>query len=82
MFPNIPDNDETISHKVIESSLIETRSGLLITIKLENTDTKEIYTYVYPDVVKVEMPSNFKYYLYSIDRSKLPEFKTKKSGNS
>ncbi|MGE7750685.1 hypothetical protein [Lysinibacillus fusiformis] len=79
MSPDIPGRDELINHKVIDANFEETRSGLLLTIKLENCETKELYTYVYPDILEIEMPSNFKYYLYCIDRSKLAEYEMKKS---
>ena len=78
MFPDIPGRDELINHKVIEANFEETRTGLLLTIKLENCDTNQLYTYVYPDILNIEMPNNFKYYLHCINRSELPEYESNK----
>ncbi|MGF7490435.1 hypothetical protein ABI952_09155 [Bacillus velezensis] len=74
--PDISGLDETIIHIIKGYGSIETKTGSILFVHLENPQSGEEYTYSYPDVVKTECVSRSdrhdKWYIYSLDRS---EFK-------
>ncbi|EYB35400.1 hypothetical protein ACPZJV_03625 [Bacillus velezensis] len=74
--PDIPGPDERILHTIKGHDVIETKTGFLLLVHLENPQTGEEYTYSYPDIVKTEFVNHSdrhdKWYIYSLDRS---EFK-------
>lgn len=75
--PDIPGFDESISHRIKGHDLFDTKSGALLLVRLENPETKEEYTYSFPDIVKTELvnfsENHDKWYVYSLDRSKFKE---------
>lgn len=74
--PDIPGDDERILHTIKGHDVIDTKTGSLLLVYLENPLTGEEYTYSYPDIVKTEFVNRSdlhdKWYIYSLDRS---EFK-------
>lgn len=66
--------EDNIDHRVLNHSFIETKTGLLLLLELENLKDNSMYTYSFPDIQRIEgstQLSNF--YFHSIDRSKLHE---------
>lgn len=87
--PEVPGKDEKIRHKLLSHNFIQTTTGLTLFLDLHNTETKEEYTYSFPDIQDVVENSsstakNQKYYLHCLDRAisvKQEELKNiKKSG--
>ncbi|WP_198512473.1 hypothetical protein [Bacillus sp. mrc49] len=80
LVPNVPGEDELITHEILNHQIIETKTGVLLLIILKNPNTNEEYTYSYPDIQSVELNSSShpdapKYYLHCLDRWKDTQIK-------
>ncbi|WP_411955135.1 hypothetical protein ACKXGF_05070 [Alkalibacillus sp. S2W] len=70
--PTVPGKDEDILHDYIDHKFYMTNTGLTLLLQVKNEENDEIYTYIYPDIEKIEAHSenSFKFYIDCINRDK------------